>query len=106
MFHTIMIKLFLNRDVFIELSFLFIEKLTSCKLKIILMSTSRVKSFFTFNDNLPDMLSSGLVYKCKCGCCSATYHGKTKRDFKVPIIYHLGISYLTDKEVKIDLQKS
>ena len=50
------------------------------------MSTSRVKSFFTFNDNLPDMLSSGLVYKCKCGCCSATYHGKTKRDFKVPIL--------------------
>ena len=51
------------------------------------------------------MLLSGLVYQYKCGGCNATYYGKTKRHFKVQIGEHLGISYLTEKKVKIDNNK-
>ena len=51
------------------------------------------------------MILSRLVYKCKCGCCNATYYGKTKRHFKVRICEHLGISLVTGKKVKIDNSK-
>ena len=74
-----------------KLQKLFSDKLTSCNLKIVVMSLVRVKSFFTFKDKLPKMLLSGLVYQYKCGGCNATNYGKTKRDFKVRICEHLGI---------------
>ena len=51
------------------------------------------------------MLISGLVYNYWCGGCYATYYGKIKRHFKVLILKHLGISYLTRKKVKIDNSK-
>ena len=100
-----------KRNVFVKLPFLgstlfqirkklqklFIDKLTSCNLKIVFTSPVRVKSFFTFKDKLPKMLLSGLVYQYKCGGSNATYYGKTKRHFKVRICKHLGISYLTEK---------
>ena len=60
---------------------------------------------YTFKDNLPKMLLSGLLYKYKCGGCNASYYGKTKRHFKVQICEHLGISHLTGKKVKIDNNK-
>ena len=63
------------------------------------------KSFFTFKDKLPKMLLSGLLYKCKCGGCNATYYGKAKPHFNVRICEHLGISHLTKKKVKIDYNK-
>ena len=108
-----------KRNVFVKLPFLrstsfkirkklqklFSDKLTSCNLKIVFMSPVRVKSFFTFMDNVHKMLLSGLVYQYKCGGCNATYYGKTKRHFKVRICEHLGISHLTEKKVKIDNNK-
>ena len=108
-----------KRNVFVKLPFLgstsfeirkklqklFSDKLTSCNLKIVFMSTVRVKSFFTFKGKLPKMLLSGIVYQNKCGGCNATYYGKTKRHFKVRICEHSGISHLTDKKVKIDNNK-
>ena len=48
------------------------------------------------------ILRSGLVYKFKCGCCNATYYGKTKRHFKVRMCEHLGVSTLIGKRVKGD----
>ena len=74
-----------------KLQILFSDKLTSCNLKIVFMSPVRVKSFFIFEDKLPKMLLSGLVYQYKCGGCNATNYGKTKHDFKVRICEHLGI---------------
>ena len=85
-----------------KLQKLFSDKLTSCNLKIGFTSPVGVKSFFTFKDALPKMLLSGLVYKYKCGGCNATYYGKTKRQCKVRICEHLGISHLIRKKVKID----
>ena len=88
-----------------KLGKLFSDKLTSCNLKILFTSPVRVKSIFTFKDKFPKMLFSGLVYQYKCGGCSATYYGKTKRHFKVRICEHLGISHLTEKKVKTDNNK-
>ena len=81
----------------------FNDKLTSYRLKIVFMSSVRVKSFFTFKDKLLKMLLSGLV--SKYSDCNATYYGKTKRHFKVQICEHLSISHLTGKKKKIDNKK-
>ena len=100
-----------KRNVFVKLPFLgctsfqirkklqklFNHKLTSCNLKIVFTSPVRVKSFSTFKDKLPKMLLSGLVYHYKCVGCNATYYRKTKRQFKVRICEHLGISHFTEK---------
>ena len=48
------------------------------------------------------MLLSRLAYMYKCGGYNATYYGKTKRQFKVRIWEHSGISHFTGKKVKID----
>ena len=108
-----------KRNVFVKLLFLwstsfqilkkfqklFNDKLTVCNLKIVFTSSVRVKDFFTFEDKLPKILLSGLVYKYQCCGCNATYYGKTKLYFKVRICEHLGISHLTGKMVKIDNNK-
>ena len=83
----------------------FVDKLTSCNLKIVFTSPVRVKSYFTFRNKLPKMLLSGVVYKYNRGGCNATYYGKIKRHFKVRIWEHLDISHLTGKKVKIDNNK-
>ena len=65
-----------KRNIFVELPFLgstsfqirkklqrsFSDKLMSCNLKIVFTSLVWVKSFFPFEDKLPKMLLSGLVY--------------------------------------------
>ena len=108
-----------KRNIFVKLPFLgstsfqirkklqklFSDKLTSCNLKMVFTSLVRVKSFFTFQNKLPKMLLSGLVYKYKCGGCNATYYGKTKSHSKAQICEHLGISHLTGKKIKIDNNK-
>ena len=108
-----------KRNVFVKLPFLgstlfqirkklqklFSNKLTSCNLNSVFTSPVRVESFFAFQDKLPKMLLSGLVYKYKCGGCNATYYGKTKHHFKARICEHLGISNLTGKKVKTDNNK-
>ena len=88
-----------------KLQKLFSDKLTFCNLKVVFTPPVRVKNFFSFKDKLPKMLLSGLIYKYKCGDCSANYYGKTKDHFKVRIWEHLGISYLTGKKIRIDSNK-
>ena len=105
-----------KRNVFVKLPFLrstsfqirkklqtlFSDKLTSCNLKIVFTSPFRLKSFFPLKNKLPKMLLSGFF---KCGDCSATYYGKTKRHFKVHFFEHLGISHLSGEKVKTDNNK-
>ena len=76
----VMVQNLRKRNVFVKLTFLgstsfqirkklqklFSDKLMSCNLKIVFTSPVRVKSFFTFKDNLPKILLSGLVYQYKC----------------------------------------
>ena len=46
---------------------------------------------------IPIFLPSCIVYKFKCGGCSANYYGKTKCHFKVRMFEHLRVSALTGK---------
>ena len=77
-------------------------KLPHCNFRIVFQNKCELINFFTFKDKIPTFLRSGIVYKFKCGGCNATYHGKTKRHFKVRMCEHLGVSALTGKRVKGD----
>ena len=81
------------------------DKLTSCNLKIVFNSPVRVKSCFTYKDQLPKMLLSERVYNYKCGGCNATYYEKTKVILKSESLniqpFHISLG----KKVKIDNNK-
>ena len=78
------------------------NKLPHCNFRIVFQSKCKLINFFTFKDKIPIFLRSGIVYKCKCGGCNATYYGKAKRHFIVRMCEHLGVSALTGKRVKGD----
>ena len=78
------------------------NKLPHCNIRFAFHTKCKISNFFTFKDKIPSFLHSGIVYKQECGSCNATYYGKSKRDFKVKIRGHLGISALTGKRVKSD----
>ena len=127
------IKLFLNKkfepkkivqtvhkkDVYLKLPFLgrssfnittklrhiFSDKLPHY-LKVVFISSCRVQNFFQFKDELPKLLSAGIVYKFQCGGCSAIYYGKMKRHLQLHISEHFQISHLTGKNLKISHQSS
>ena len=68
------------------------NKLPYCNIRFVFQTKCKISNFFTFKDNIPSFLRSGIVY----------YYGKSKRHFKVRICEHLGISTLTGKRVKGD----
>ena len=76
------------------------SKLPYCNLKVVFRSTRRLSNCFSFKDNIPKFLCSGLVYKFSCSDCNVTYYAKTKRHFKVRMSEHLSISSKTGKTVK------
>ena len=78
------------------------SKLPHCNLRIVFQTKCKLINFFTFKDKIPVFLRSGIVYKFKCGSCTATYYGKTKRHFKIRMCEHLGVCALTGKRVKGD----
>ena len=73
------------------------KTLPFCKIKVIFTSNVRLSSFFSFKDKMPKCLISNIVYKFKCGCCNASYYGKTYRHFKTRASEHAGVSHLTGK---------
>ena len=44
-----------------------------------------IKSYFSYNDRIPDHLKPFLVYKFTCASCSSSYIGKTSFHFKTRI---------------------
>ena len=66
------------------------------KLNVVFNSKRRFKSGFLFKDVIPKDISSLVIYKYKCGVCTDTYIGKTKRHFIVRAYEHLGISLRTN----------
>ena len=78
------------------------NKLPYCNIRFVFQTKCKINNFFTFKGKIPLFLRSGIVHKCQCGSCNATYYGKTKRHFKVRMCEHLGISALTEKRVKGD----
>ena len=45
-------------------------------------------------------MRSLLCYKFQCSCCNATYYDKTKRNFKIHVSEHMGVSALACKNIK------
>ena len=72
-----------------------------CSLKVVYQPKSRTSNLFHFKDVVNTKLSSHIVYKFMCSCCSATYYGQTQRHFFVRASEHLGITPLTGKFVKM-----
>ena len=82
------------------------NKLPYCNVQFVFKTKCKISNFFTFKDKIPSVLCSGIVYKFQCASCNATYYGKTKRHFKVRMCEHLGISALTGKRVKGDVDSA
>ena len=78
------------------------NKLPYCNIRFVFQAKCKIGNFFTFKDKILSFSHSGIVYKCQCGSCNATYYGKTKRHFKVRMCEQLGISALTEKRAKGD----
>ena len=78
------------------------NKLPHCNLRIVFQTKCKFINFFTPKEKIPVFLRSGIVHKFKCGGCNATYYGKTKRNFKVRMCEHFGVSPLTGKRVEGD----
>ena len=56
-----------------------------------------VRNMFRYKDRLPSALMSSVVYKFQCARCSSSYIGRTRRQFKVGVDEHLGISTRTNR---------
>ena len=63
-------------------------------------SKSKLAKAFHVKDCIPNELTSGVVYKFKCGLCSESYYGKCVRHLNARIEEHIGMSPWTKKKVK------
>ena len=69
------------------------------QLKINVISTNHhtIGSYFKFKDVIPKSLASSVIYKYTCRQCSAVYIGETRKQVKVRICHHKGISPRTGR---------
>ena len=47
-----------------------------CKLQVIFKSQNKLCNIFCFKDPIPQILTSGVVYKFQCGLCNEYYYGE------------------------------
>ena len=57
------------------------NKLSYWNFLFVFQAKCKISTHFTFKDILlsflgPDIIYSGIIYRCKCGVCNATYYGK------------------------------
>ena len=71
-----------------------------CTLQIVFKNKTRLVDIFHFKDQIPNDLTSSVVYKFQCGLCNESYYGECVRHWNVRIGEHIGISLLTKKQVK------
>ena len=64
-------------------------------IRFIITPSLTIQNFFSFKDKLPISLVSSVIYKYSCGQCSATYIGETRKQLKVRMSQHKGISFRT-----------
>ena len=74
--------------------------LNCCKLQVIFKSQNKLCNNFCFKDPVPQILTSGVVYKFQCGLCNESYYGECVRHLAVRSGEHIGISPLTNKRVQ------
>ena len=59
------------------------EVLNCCKLQVIFKSQNKPCINFRFKDPVPQILTSGGVYKFQCGLCNKSYYGECVRRLAV-----------------------
>ena len=74
--------------------------LNCCKLQVIFKSQNKLCNNFHFKDPVPQILTSGVVYKFQCGLCNESYYGECVRHLAVRSGEHIGISPLTNKSAE------
>jgi len=55
----------------------------------IVFNSFKIKSYFSYKDQVPNDLKSFLVYQFNCAHCNVSYIGETTRHFKTRIEEHL-----------------
>ena len=73
--------------------------LNYCKLQIIFKNRNKLCNKFCFKDPIPQIITSGVVYKLQCGFCNEFYYGECVRHLAIRSGEHVGISPLTNKSV-------
>ena len=76
------------------------KRVPFCKVKIVFKTSTRLKSYFSFEDVVPESLCSCQIYNFTCRSCNASYTGKTFRHMKVRVSEHQGVSPRTGKHLK------
>ena len=77
--------------------------LNCCKLQVIFKSQNKLCNNFHFKDPVPQILTSGVVYKFQCGLCNESYYGECVRHLGHLAVRngeYIGISHLTNKRVQ------
>ena len=57
----------------------YIKCLPFCKVKIVLKTSNRLTNYFDFKNVVCEPLHSSQIFNFTCGCCNASYIGKTFR---------------------------
>ena len=73
-------SLFTPRNYFLPMR-LIRNYLSYCSLRIAFQSETRLSSPFCFEDIVPKVISSHLVYKFMCSCYNTTYYGESEKCF-------------------------
>ena len=64
-------------------------------IRFIITPSLNIQNFFSFKDKLPISIVSSVIYQYSCGQCSATCIGETRKQLKVRVSQHKGISIRT-----------
>ena len=67
------------------------------KFNFIFFNPYTIKSFFPYKDSVPSLLISNVVYEYVCSSCKRRYVGETKRNLKLRIAEHKGVSARTGR---------
>ena len=73
------------------------QHLPNARVNFVYRASTRLHSLFSFKDQIPSYLHSGVVYRYTCSRCKSTYIGETIRHTKRRYYEHMGRSALTGK---------
>ena len=76
------------------------QNLKFCSLNATFQLPCKLHTLFKFKDSLDEKICSDLIYCYPCSNCSVTYYGKSYQHFFTRAAEHMGISNLTEKQVK------
>ena len=79
---------------------------TSVKFRSILTNRLTIGSLFQHKDQLPDHMSSSIIYCYGCLQCGSRYVGASSRNFYIRVREHAGLSYRTGVPLSCPSQSS